>query len=84
MDGVAGGGPLRMVYLAVTKFGVLPISSQIDVKRKQLINGWELPVRGTIQLVKMAWWPFGDTFCIGSDDECGWVIAGEEIVFEGR
>jgi hypothetical protein len=41
-------------------------------------------VTGTIQLVKVAWWPFGDTFCIGSDDECGWVIAGEEIVFEGR
>ena len=45
MDGVAGGGPLRIVYFAVTKFGVFPVSSQIDVKREQLMKGWELPVR---------------------------------------
>lgn len=45
MEGVAGGGPLRMVYLAVTKFGVFPVSSQIDVKSEQLRNGCELPVR---------------------------------------
>ena len=34
MDGVAGSGPLRMVYLAVTRFGVFPVSSQTDVNNE--------------------------------------------------
>ena len=34
IEGVAGGGPLRMVYLAVTRLGVLPVSSHTDVNNE--------------------------------------------------
>ena len=39
MVGVAAGGPLRIVYFAVTRFGVFPVSSHMDVRSEHWIKG---------------------------------------------